>query len=112
MRYVAFLRAINVGGHVVKMDQLRKLFEQLKFKNVETFIASGNVIFETASTDAAALETKIEKHLAKALGYEVGTFLRTCDEVAAIAGHKAFAEKDGCHVHVAFLKSVPDKAMK
>lgn len=46
-RYIAFLRSINVGGHVLKMDALRDLFTQLKFSNVETFIARGNVIFET-----------------------------------------------------------------
>jgi len=45
-RYVALLRAINVGGHVVKMDVLRKHFTKLGFTNVETFIASGNVLFD------------------------------------------------------------------
>ncbi len=45
-RYVAFLRAVNVGGRTVKMDLLRELFAQLQFKNIETFIASGNVIFD------------------------------------------------------------------
>ena len=112
MRYVALLRAINVGGHVVKMDRLRTLFEELKFKNVETFIASGNVIFETTSNNAAELETKIEKHLKKALGYEVGVFLRTCAEIAAIAEYAPFTSKDGCLVHVAFLKAPPDNAAK
>jgi len=47
-RYVALLRGINLGGHTVKMDRLKKLFEELGLKNVETFIASGNVIFESA----------------------------------------------------------------
>ena len=45
-RYITFLRAINVGGHTVKMDRLREIFESLGFANVETFIASGNVVFE------------------------------------------------------------------
>jgi uncharacterized protein (DUF1697 family) len=45
-KHIAFLRAINVGGHTVKMDTLRQLFESLGFTNVETFLASGNVIFE------------------------------------------------------------------
>ena len=54
-RYVAFLRAINVGGHVVKMERLRALFEDLGFAKVETLIASGNVIFETRAEDAGAL---------------------------------------------------------
>ena len=61
-RYVAFLRAINVGGHTVKMDQLRRLFERLGFSKVETFIASGNVIFESASRSAKALEKNTEAH--------------------------------------------------
>jgi len=56
-RYVAFLRAINVGGHNVKMDALRALFESMKLASVETFIASGNVIFETNRRDPAALPT-------------------------------------------------------
>ncbi len=56
MRLVAFLRAINVGGHVVKMDELRRLFEKLGFTNVETFIASGNVIFTSSSKDPKAIE--------------------------------------------------------
>ena len=72
-KYFAFLRAINVGGHTVKMDYLRALFEALGFANVETFIASGNVIFETKSKDTNALQREIEKHLHQALGYEVAT---------------------------------------
>jgi len=51
-RYVAFLRAINVGGHVVTMAQLKRAFEAVPLASVETFIASGNVIFESRSTDA------------------------------------------------------------
>ena len=50
-RYIAFLRALNVGGHTVKMDHLRSLFEALGFGGVESFIASGNIIFDTPSTD-------------------------------------------------------------
>jgi uncharacterized protein (DUF1697 family) len=89
-KYVAFLRAINVGGHTVKMDHLRRLFEALEFTNVETFIASGNVIFDSTSKGAKALEKMIERHLQKALGYEVATFIRTTAELAAIADHKPF----------------------
>jgi uncharacterized protein (DUF1697 family) len=91
IRYIAFLRAINVGGHVVKMDALRRQFVALGFTNVETFIASGNVVFEGPSRDRPALERAIEKRLLNAFGYEVQTFLRTCDEVAAIAGYQPFS---------------------
>ncbi|MEO8358881.1 MAG: DUF1697 domain-containing protein [Vicinamibacteria bacterium] len=89
-KYVAFLRAINVGGHVVKMDALKALFETLDFSNVETFIASGNVIFETKTRDTAALEAKIERALEKSLGYEVSTFLRTPAQITAITKYQPF----------------------
>ena len=73
-RFIALLRAINVGGHNVKMDRLRKLFESLGLSNVETFIASGNVIFDSLVESAETLEEKIERHLRESLGYEVATF--------------------------------------
>jgi len=89
-RYIAFLRAINVGGRTVKMDELRAHFTEMGFAAVETFIASGNVIFETAEADAAPLQTRIEGELRRALGYEVATFLRRDAEVAAIARYTPF----------------------
>jgi uncharacterized protein (DUF1697 family) len=108
-RYVAFLRAINVGGHVVKMEKLRALFEAMGAANVETFIASGNVIFDTPRRDPAALERHLEAGLRQGLGYEVATFLRTLPEVAAVAAHAPFgpsaAEADA--QYVGFLKSAP-----
>jgi len=112
-RYVAFLRAINVGGHTVKMDALRRLFEALSFKNVETIIASGNVVFESAARDAVALTRKIENHLHEALGYEVRTFLRTMPELARIAACKPFKETKvvapNHAVYVAFFSEPPGK---
>lgn len=87
---VAFLRAINVGGHVVRMSDLKKTFEALGFAGVETFIASGNVVFRSNAKSHTATETKIEHALEKALGYAVATFVRTCDEVAEIAATTPF----------------------
>ena len=89
-RYIALLRAINVGGHNVKMEQLRALFAELGFSNVATFIASGNVIFEAPEDAAGALTLRIEAHLRQALGYEVATFLRTTAELAAVASYAPF----------------------
>lgn len=91
MRYIAFLRAINVGGHVVRMTELKELFEAMGLDSVETFIASGNVIFEARGQSVPALEKKIAGGLRKALGYDVGTFIRTGDEIAAIAAHEPFS---------------------
>ena len=106
-RSIALLRAINVGGHTVKMDQLRTLFAALGYANVTTYIASGNVIFETPPTSTEALEVQIERHLRDALGYEVITFIRTADELATIADYAPFPPSDqAVHgLYVSFLKS-------
>ena len=111
-RYIAFLRAINVGGHVVKMDTLRKLFEEIGLSHVETFIQSGNVIFDSSARKAATLESKIERQLEQALGYEVITFVRTLPELADVAQLDPFQGADTvpeATLYVAFLKEVPDK---
>ncbi|MCM2315218.1 MAG: DUF1697 domain-containing protein [Thermoanaerobaculia bacterium] len=102
-RFVAFLRAINVGGHVVKMDRLRELFEAMGFGNVETFIASGNVVFDSAARNVASLEAKIERELESALGYEVATFLRTTAELAAAASREPFPRRDEATLYIGFL---------
>lgn len=93
-KYVAFLRAINVGGHTVKMDHLRELFIALGFDNVETFIASGNVIFETRRSKTLAQERQIEKHLERHLGYNVTTFIRSISELAAILNYQPFSRSE------------------
>jgi uncharacterized protein (DUF1697 family) len=114
-KYIAFLRAINVGGHTVKMDHLRQVFESLGFLSVETFIASGNVVFETPAKNASALERKIEAMLHKALGYEVATFMRTISEVAEIVNSKLFTEaemKAATAFNIAFLAEPPDAKAK
>ncbi len=106
-RYVAFLRAINVGGrNTVKMDFLRHVFESLGLSNVETFIASGNVVFETTSKNTQALEREVENRLREALGYEVATFIRTGAELAAVADYKPFSQPDldgAAALNIAFL---------
>ena len=114
MKYVAFLRAINVGGHTVKMDHLRNLFESMGFANVETFIASGNVIFDSKTKSTAALEKKIEKQLQAALGYEVKTFLRTLDEIADVIRDESFQTSElgapGNILYIGFMSATPGEA--
>jgi uncharacterized protein (DUF1697 family) len=106
LRYVAFLRAINVGGRFVKMDRLRAEFEALRFRDVETMIASGNVLFSVASDDAAALEQRIERRLERALGYEVATFVRTPAELAALVRDEPFQDREAsATLWTGFLKS-------
>ena len=113
MRYIAFLRAINVGGHTVPMERLRRLFEELRFSGVESFIASGNLIFEARSAGGPALEARIEAHLARTLGYPVATFLRTPEELAAVVSREPFPPEsigEGRHaLAVGFLRQPPPR---
>ena len=92
MRYVAFLRAINVGGRNVKMEQLRRIFESVGLTNVETVIASGNVVFDSTSRSGRAIEKKLQAKLEAALGYTVTTYVRSMEELSAVAGHKPFCK--------------------
>jgi uncharacterized protein (DUF1697 family) len=114
-RFIAFLRAINVGGHTVKMEHLRRLFAELGFSSVETFIASGNVVFETTSKNVKALERKIEALLREALGYEVATFIRTDTEIAEIANYKPFRQSEvdaAVALNIAFMAEPLDNQSK
>lgn len=108
MRFVAFLRAINVGGHNVKMDALKTVFESAGLANVATFIASGNVIFDSAK-GASTLEKLLEQTLESALGYRVATFVRSLAELQEIAQRRPFAARDG-KTYIGFLKKPPDAA--
>ncbi|MBL8149155.1 MAG: DUF1697 domain-containing protein [Blastocatellia bacterium] len=113
--YIAFLRAINIGGRRVKMDYLRQLFESFSFSNVATFIASGNVIFHTEIDDKKMLESKIENRLREALGYEVATFVRTNKELNKIVSHRVFEQFDSGLVktlNVAFLSQKLDRELE
>lgn len=105
---MAFLRAVNVGGRTVTMARLAAAFETLGLAPVETFLASGNVVFE-ARAAAKTLGPRIEAHLRAELGYEVATFLRTDAEVAQIAAHRAFpaAAVSSAGAHVVGLLAAP-----
>jgi uncharacterized protein (DUF1697 family) len=114
-RYVALLRGINVGGHRVAMSDLRVLFEALAFADVETFIASGNVIFTAAGkATPASLEQRIADHLQNELGYAVPTFLRTPHEIAQASAQTPFPGAEmsapGHSLYVGFLQQAPDAA--
>ncbi len=109
-QHIAFLRAINVGGHIVKMEALRAHFAEMGFAKVRTFIQTGNVIFD-APGQAAALEKRIEVHLLAALGYEVETFIRTLQELKALeadVSRQFTTHLDaGSRVYIGFLRALP-----
>ena len=115
-RYVAFLRAINVAGQkLIKMQELARIFAAAGFKNVQTYIQSGNVIFDSKSTNSAALSKKIERTLQQALGYEVTIILRTLAELEALVKRSPFKKiKTGEEVglFVVFLSHQPEATPK
>jgi uncharacterized protein (DUF1697 family) len=105
-QYVAFLRAVNVGGRVVKMTELKKIFDTLGLHEVSTFIASGNVIFRSP-TATSKLDTRIESALQRTLGYSVVTMVRTTRQVADVAEFEAFSVRAvaGATLYVGFMRT-------
>jgi uncharacterized protein (DUF1697 family) len=109
-QYIAFLRAINITGHFVKMEELRRLFEGMGFANVATYIQSGNVLFAADGAGADALERMIEGRLREALGFEVATFLRSKAELIEVAGFQPWPNTelaDGDTLYVTFVREEP-----
>lgn len=112
IRYIAFLRAINVGGRVVKMDDLKKMFAMPGFKNIATYIQSGNVVFDHTETDKEVLINKIETKLLKSLGYEVKTFLKTHPDLETVIKKNPFKKyPEDMGLHVSFLSGKPDEEL-
>jgi uncharacterized protein (DUF1697 family) len=114
-RHIAFLRAINVGGRYVPMETLRGHFTSAGFRDVESFIASGNIVFSSPAKGGAALERRVEKALANALGFDVPTFIRAPAEVAAAAERRVFSDEalaGSAALMVGFLKAPLDAAAR
>jgi uncharacterized protein (DUF1697 family) len=106
IKYIAFLRGINVGGHnKIKMETLRETFSALGFKTVKTYINSGNVIFETAKTSDKKLAAQIERAIQAEFSLSIKVMARTVSEIEDIIKNNPFEgqfenDKD---LHVLFL---------
>ncbi len=111
MKYVALLRGINVGGRRnVSMASLKDIFAELGFKNVKTYINSGNVIFETGAKDRPRLTRRIEKALLDALNVEISVLLRDAEEIDKLAGEipDSWVKDSEARCNVVFLWSEVD----
>ena len=110
--YVALLRGINVSGQKsIRMADLVKLFESLKFRKVRTYVQSGNVVFESGSADASAIAGKIEKKIRQKYGFDVSVIIRTPEELETIISRNPFArehQKETERLYVTFLAKIPD----
>ena len=92
-RYAAFLRGVNLGKRTVKSAELKAAFEAMGFTNVKTLLASGNVLFDAKASKS--LQGKIEAGLKETFGFEIGTVLRSIDELAAMVNATPFGRKAG-----------------
>jgi len=110
-RFVAFLRGINVGSHIVTKEQLKDTFTSLGFHNVSTFGQSGNVIFETNNLAPEEIKTKIENYLRTTLSYEVSVFVRTIPQLKSVIHLNPLKDHvdEGTSSLVTFLSIVPAK---
>ncbi len=117
--YVAFLRGINVGGNKkVPMADLKKVLEKMGYENMRTILASGNVCFEKKKTTNEKLAAEIEKALKAKFGFEVGTLVRTTDEIQTLvdaAPFKGIKVTPETRLYVTFLseklKGKPTQAL-
>jgi uncharacterized protein (DUF1697 family) len=109
-RYVALLRGINVTGkNTVPMKDLAEMFADSKCRNVRTYIASGNVIFEAEAKIAAQIPELITAQIAKRLGHKIPVVVRTAQEIADVAANNPFLKlkSETERLYVMFLADVP-----
>jgi uncharacterized protein (DUF1697 family) len=107
--YIAFLRGINVGVHNrMKMDDLRTLFESLGYGSVQTYIQSGNVVFET-DADEETIRSDVADAIADTFGYDITVIVRTQIELAGVVDNQPFDEFDNDSIkhYVTFLNEEP-----
>ncbi len=109
--YIALLRAINVGGTgKLPMAELRSLCADLGFADVRTYIQSGNVVFATRRS-AAAAKAALEQALAARLGKPSAVIMRTLEELVAVEAANPFPDAAPAQLLVLFLDAPPDAAL-
>jgi len=110
MKTIALLRAVNVGGTgKLPMADLKAIAEELGFQNVRTYIASGNLLFDTG-LDEATVKSKLEKRLEDYAGKPLGVMVRTAEEMAQAVSGNPFASESGNRVVAIFLDQAPPKS--
>jgi uncharacterized protein (DUF1697 family) len=106
--YVSMLRGINVGRKKrIKMEDLKDLYRSLDFKDVRTYIQSGNVVFKYHDYPTLELREKIGKEIKDVFGFDVSVIIRTKDELQEIIENNPFQKEDIKQLHVTFLSDIP-----
>jgi len=113
--YISMIRGINVSGQKkIKMNELKLLYESLNYKNVVTYIQSGNVIFKHTDSDYSVLSKSIEDKILEAFGFHVIVFIRTVNDLKNIVKNNPFLkrrEEDINKLHVTFLSHKPSQSL-
>ncbi|HTU49324.1 MAG TPA: DUF1697 domain-containing protein [Acidobacteriaceae bacterium] len=105
--YIALLRAVNVGGTgKLPMTELKAMCEAAGFHSVRTYIASGNVVFQSAKTEAQ-VKAALEAALSAYAGKPVGVMVRTAVEMVAVLAHNPFSKMPGSRTVAYFLDGKP-----
>jgi uncharacterized protein (DUF1697 family) len=111
--YISILRGINVSGHkMIKMDALKNMYGELKFKDIQTYIQSGNVIFRHTASPVSGLEQKIKKKILDSFGFDVPVLVREVEEIRKVLKNNPFVNKrneDVSKLHVTFLSEEPSR---
>jgi uncharacterized protein (DUF1697 family) len=110
------LRAVNVGGHnKIKMDALRALYESLKFRDPQTYVQSGNVVFRTGERDLNLLAKRIQNGIARKFGCNPEVILRSTSELRDVIARNPFAKRRGIDPRkllVTFLATDPGSEVR
>ena len=108
-KHISILRGINVGGHrKILMADLKALYTKLGYKNIVSYIQSGNVIFEAKEKNQTKIEEKIYNAIKKNYGFEVPVVVRSAEEIAQIISNNPFTKKsEEESLHLTFLKEIP-----
>ena len=113
LAYIAMLRGINVGGHkAIKMEALRTLCGDLGFRNVETYVQSGNIAFQSSVANPIILSKRIGDRILQSFRFEVPVLVRDSKQMRNVTGNNPFLKEksvDLSKLHVIFLSKVTQK---
>lgn len=110
--YISILRGINVSGQkMIKMESLRELYSGMGFKRIQTYIQSGNVVFQTEDADVDYLQINIQNNISEIFGFDVPVMVFEFDQFKQMLNQNPFvndSEKEVNHLHVTFLSAIPE----
>ncbi len=109
--YISMIRGINIGGKKIKMDKLKELYRSLDFKDIKTYIQSGNVIFESTESDPLKLSHIIEKRISEIFDFDVKVLIKTKNEMMNVINRNPFKKEDLNHIYVTFLFDIPSEKL-